>query len=128
MFSNARPKIGKVLSGRLEVWNINTWSWDSVCADKFSQKEADVICRELEYDKALILSPGSFGPIKYSRNSIHSVRCWGNETSFLKCDYNVSAGVCTKPTVNYVSLLCAKKDAPISKFLIKFNLCVITRI
>lgn len=54
-----------VITGRVEILpppgSGDGDDWIAVCGDQFDQVDAQVVCRDLGYDNAKVLSPGSFG-------------------------------------------------------------------
>ncbi|VDI52977.1 deleted in malignant brain tumors 1 protein [Mytilus galloprovincialis] len=104
------------ITGRVEVLNQNKWY--SICATNFTQASADVVCRDIGFDKARILGPGSFGFLK-SFGTIYNLDCKGSELTLDECKMTVTTK-CNSVTVNYASLLCIKNSGfePEKKFYI----------
>ena len=54
-----------VITGRVEVLppegSRDGDDWIGICGDDFDYVDAQVVCSEMGYDNAKILSPGSFG-------------------------------------------------------------------
>ena len=45
--------------GRVELWTEGRWY--AICAESFTQNEADLVCSEFGYPVAEMLSPDAFG-------------------------------------------------------------------
>ncbi|XP_062609247.1 deleted in malignant brain tumors 1 protein-like [Saccostrea cucullata] len=89
--------------GIVEVFQ--KYYWTTLCADRFDQKDADVVCRQLGYSRARVLLPGLFGRSGRYVYTI-SINCTGNETDILQCEHDT--GYCSSD--NYASLLCTHED------------------
>ncbi|XP_021368579.1 deleted in malignant brain tumors 1 protein-like [Mizuhopecten yessoensis] len=74
---------GTAMEGRLLV-RVNADTKGSVCGDYFSHNEADVVCRQLGYRSGISLDAGSHGNA-VGTYFLDSMKCNGNETSFLDC-------------------------------------------
>nr|XP_054771338.1 deleted in malignant brain tumors 1 protein-like isoform X1 [Lytechinus pictus] len=72
--------------GRVEVY---AGQWGTVCDDKWGQKDADVVCRQLGFSGALnfTVQAATFGPGTGPIN-LDNVRCTGRETSIYECNNN----------------------------------------
>jgi hypothetical protein len=79
--------------------------WTTLCADRFDQADADVVCRQLGYSAARVLLPGQFGRALPYLHTV-SINCTGNETDILDCEHDV--GYCS--TSNYASVLCSHRN------------------
>jgi hypothetical protein len=95
------------ITGRVEILNKNKWY--SICATNFTQATADIVCREIGFDSARILGPGSFGFLT-SASRIYNVDCKGSEKKIGDCKTTL-ASRCNSMTVNYASMLCSKSSA-----------------
>ena len=69
--------------GRVEVYFSSSWS--GVCNDKWVVNNANVICRQLGYKKAVDVSARRRGLLSPSVNAMYRVRCNGNETALKDC-------------------------------------------
>lgn len=102
------------MMGRVEVRQEATGQdWRTVCADGINQAEANVICREVHYDRAIMLAPSFFGSLTISQVSkyIADIKCKGNETSITDCLLTTEAeGKCSIAHYNYASVLCVKNS------------------
>lgn len=94
------------MTGRVEIIKNNKWY--SVCAQNFTQVTANLVCRDVGFDKAKILAPGSFGSLK-SFGTVYKINCNGSEKSLKECKFTIE-GKCSSVTINYASLLCIKHD------------------
>lgn len=102
------------MTGRVEVRQEATGQdWRTVCADGINQAEANVICREVHYDRAIMLAPSFFGSLTISQVSkyIADIKCKGNETSITDCAITTELeGKCSIAHYNYASVLCVKNS------------------
>ncbi|OWF37448.1 Deleted in malignant brain tumors 1 protein [Mizuhopecten yessoensis] len=71
--------------GRLEVKYNDTWG--TVCTDYFEDKEAEVICRELQYTGGAAVTDGRFGD-GTGKIWLDNLGCEGNEQSLATCQAN----------------------------------------
>ena len=72
--------------GLVQVYHNNTWGW--VCADQWDKRNADVVCRMMDFDGAL--SAFLFREKRRTRNSrvwLKNLRCTGNESSLFECSH-----------------------------------------
>ncbi|XP_041369837.1 deleted in malignant brain tumors 1 protein-like [Gigantopelta aegis] len=78
---------GRPFMGRVELGISNHWG--TVCDDKFDQKAAKVVCRQLNYPytNALAIGVGALGAGTGSI-FLDNVVCQGNESSILRCQHN----------------------------------------
>lgn len=100
------------MTGRIEVRQEGAREqWRTVCSDGINQNAADVICREVQYDRAILLAPSFFGSLSVSQTMkyIADVKCNGNESSIKKCKMATEKnGICSIAHYNYASVLCIK--------------------
>lgn len=76
--------------------------WSTLCAEQFDQADADVVCRQLRYLRAKILSPGIFGRTVYFSYTT-SINCTGDEDQVLDCPHTVSNRC---KNYDYASVIC----------------------
>ena len=75
----------KTYQGRVEVLINGTWG--TVCDDGWDLKDANVVCRELGFPKALVASKRAAFGAGQGKIWMDKVRCAGDESSFTKCDH-----------------------------------------
>ncbi|XP_052102367.1 scavenger receptor cysteine-rich domain superfamily protein-like isoform X2 [Mytilus californianus] len=92
-----------VKMGRVEVYQGRQWT--NLCTSKFDQEDATVVCRQLGYARARVLSSGIFGRSPYSGFTI-DISCYGNETDILDCPHTI--GNCKYS--EYASVVCIKQN------------------
>ncbi|XP_052278291.1 scavenger receptor cysteine-rich type 1 protein M130-like isoform X2 [Dreissena polymorpha] len=83
-----------------------------VCADNFYENDAGVVCKELGYERGLVLCCSPFGVLDYA--AIWSdVNCTGTENHFTDCRYNkVSEGQGQMCQRNYAAVVCSTGTVP----------------
>ena len=70
-------------AGRVEVYTLGYWG--TVCDDAFDLTDANIVCRELGYSGALVVSFfGQGGGVI----TLDEVACEGDESSILQCPHN----------------------------------------
>ncbi|EDV19930.1 uncharacterized protein TRIADDRAFT_16992, partial [Trichoplax adhaerens] len=69
--------------GRIEVYYKGIWG--TVCGRGFSQKEADVVCRQLGYEKADFCYSVNKTSLGYNPIALQRIHCNGNESQLLEC-------------------------------------------
>jgi len=70
-------------NGRVEVFIDSRWS--TVCDDLWDIRDADVVCRQLGYPRALAAASGNTFPMGSGGILLSRVECVGNESSLLDC-------------------------------------------
>lgn len=100
------------ITGRLEVLpkagGPDGDDWIAVCGDLFDHADAMVVCRELGFNAAKVLAPGSFG-IKPLWKSYTNMSCIedGND---VHRDCSFDKGFCQLATHNYASVQCYRSE------------------
>ena len=90
--------------GRVEVFINGTWG--TVCDDEWDLQDADVVCRQLGYGKAVTSPKASAFGRGQGKIWMTNVRCTGNESSITQCAYNGSEkGICSHS--NDVGVVCS---------------------
>ena len=74
--------------GRVEVHFYSSWS--GMCNDSWVVIDANSVCRQLGYEKAVAFSARRRGLLSPSSNAMYHVRCNGNETSLNDCPKELS--------------------------------------
>ncbi|XP_038668952.1 uncharacterized protein LOC119974255 [Scyliorhinus canicula] len=118
-FENIRLRKGaNNCSGRVEVLYNGTWG--TVCDDHWGEKEAAVVCRQLECGKfQVVVNSSAFGP---SMGSIwlDDVNCTGEEKSLADCQHRpVGKHDCTHK--EDAGVIC--EDGNLEQLEKKFNKC-----
>ena len=62
--------------------------WGTVCDDHWDEADANVVCRMLNFSRALRAHNGAFFGSGNGKIWLKSVRCAGNESSILRCGYS----------------------------------------
>ena len=125
--------------GRVEVQYKGVWG--TICGDSWDLRDADVVCRQLGYERAL--SAPRDTTFRYptpGQNTgqiwLDEVNCEGNETSISDCNhlgfaahdcrYHFDAGVVCRPTSKAMKHLSKKSKKFFSFFFSNapFNRCV----
>ncbi|KAL5015278.1 hypothetical protein ScPMuIL_009548 [Solemya velum] len=75
-------------AGRVEIYHEGYWG--TVCADRWSDNDAKVVCRQLGYgtDDVTALPGGYFGPGYGRRIWLDNVECAGDEEKLEDCQHN----------------------------------------
>ncbi|XP_063435793.1 uncharacterized protein LOC134716719 [Mytilus trossulus] len=92
-----------ITMGRVEVYQGRQWT--NLCTSKFDQEDAAVVCRQLGYARARVLSSGIFGRSPYSGFTT-DISCHGNETDILDCPHTI--GKCKYS--EYASVVCIRQN------------------
>ena len=103
--TDLRLKGGKANhEGTVEIKYHGTWG--TICNDQWDLDDANVICRQLGFAKAVSLSPGyPITPSAGTQPVITGLRCRG---------YEVSLGLCVFQSLEYVAHRCShSKDAQV---------------
>ena len=70
--------------GRVEVFYNGTWG--TVCDDYWELKDANVVCRQLGFARAV--AARTFGAFGQGKIWMDDVRCTGDEISLKECGHN----------------------------------------
>ena len=62
-------------------------TWGTVCDDGWDLKDANVVCHELGFPKALVASKRAAFGAGQGKIWMDHVRCAGDESSFIECDH-----------------------------------------
>lgn len=81
-------------NGRVEVYVSSVSRWSTVCDDLWDIRDADVVCRQLGYPRALAAASGNTFPMGNGTILVTSARCLGNEESLLECAEKTNSAVC----------------------------------
>ncbi|XP_056872005.1 scavenger receptor cysteine-rich type 1 protein M130-like [Takifugu flavidus] len=76
---------GSRCAGRVEIYHRD--SWGTVCDDRWSLANADVVCREVKCGTALEAKKAAFFGEGKDRIWLDDVQCSGQEPSILKCTH-----------------------------------------
>ncbi|XP_052281888.1 deleted in malignant brain tumors 1 protein-like isoform X1 [Dreissena polymorpha] len=101
--------------GMLQILNVTSNRWVSVCDTGFDDVAAGVVCRDLGYKDGKAQCCSSLGPklTFYNPIEVAGVRCNGSETDFMSCQMQFNA---TCPSGNYVTVLCSETVPPLENF------------
>ena len=72
--------------GRVEVSTNGTWG--RVCDDEWDLKDADVVCRQLGYGRAVTAAKAAAFGRGQGKIWMNNVRCTGDESSLTQCAHN----------------------------------------
>ncbi|XP_053406028.1 deleted in malignant brain tumors 1 protein-like isoform X2 [Mercenaria mercenaria] len=102
-------KNSNYVTGRVEILSPTSGDrqdWNVVCGDGFEQADAEVVCREMGFDAAKVLAPGSFGvkPIWKFYTNLTCIA--GGSDIYTDCTFQ--EGTCNMVTHNYASVQCFK--------------------
>ena len=101
-------EIGQSDRGRVEIY-VNG-EWGTVCDDLWTINNAEVVCRQLGFTRALKAAKNSeFGEGKDLRILLDDVQCDGTESGLLDCQH---AGVGTNNCAHYedAGVICGTSD------------------
>ncbi|GIY58670.1 protein bark beetle [Caerostris darwini] len=92
-------KCGKRNEGFLETYNVTTEQWVPICDARFTERNAQVVCKELGYSTLNVYT--TFGPrlemgptqTSHIRSWPHSLECVGTEALLLDCEYRLNGYV-----------------------------------
>jgi len=72
--------------GRIEVYIATNSQWTTICNDGWDIRDADVVCRQLGYPRAIaeVRDSNTFG-MGNGSILLSEVNCLGNETMILNC-------------------------------------------
>ncbi|XP_071954286.1 scavenger receptor cysteine-rich domain-containing protein DMBT1-like [Antedon mediterranea] len=73
--------------GRIEYYYYKEWG--TVCDDNWDRFDADVVCRQLGFSKAIEATKGGIFGAGSGRIHLDEVECGGQETNLAACDHNV---------------------------------------
>ena len=68
--------------------------WSTVCDDSWDIRDADVVCRQLGYRRALAAASGNTFPLGNGSILLTEVQCVGNESSLLQCTAQATVTAC----------------------------------
>ena len=74
--------------GRVEVRHTDTGSWGTICDDNWDIHDANVICKMLDFDRAMDARGSAFFGPGSGKIVLDDVRCLGNETDIWDCPHN----------------------------------------
>lgn len=76
-----------LISGHVEVYHNNAWG--TVCDNYWNIRDANVVCRQLGYSRAVLAPRGT--PISRVNTPVHYnyVNCTGNEMRLADCSYYI---------------------------------------
>ncbi|XP_065830989.1 scavenger receptor cysteine-rich domain superfamily protein-like [Oscarella lobularis] len=74
--------------GRVEV--LLSGVWHAVCDDYWDMNDAQVVCRQLGYEKAKEYFGGSFpDDLQTEHLTLENIQCTGDESDFADCSFNI---------------------------------------
>lgn len=107
---------GSRCAGRVELYHRD--SWGTVCDDRWSLANADVVCRELKCGTALEAKKAAFFGEGKDQIWLDDVQCTGQEPSILKCTHR-EFGENNCGHAEDAGVVCSGK----SDFTLRFGLC-----
>lgn len=81
-------------NGRVEVYISSNSRWSTVCDDDWDIRDADVVCRQLGYPRALAAASGNTFPMGNGSILLTGAECTGNEESLLECAEQTASAPC----------------------------------
>ncbi len=79
---------GNVTEGRVEVSNDNGVTWGTVCDDSWNLNDANVVCRQLGFDRATEAVSNAYFGVGTGNISMDDVTCFGSEAQLGECYYS----------------------------------------
>ena len=104
--------------GRVEIFRDGHWG--TVCDDHWDTHDADVVCRMLNYSRALRAPRQAFFGRGNGKIWLSNIHCVGNETSILQCAHQ-DWGVNNCDHHEDASVICERETANLGKQLKKVN-------
>lgn len=80
-------------------------NWSVLCGEGFTDKEANVVCRQLGFQDGMALGMSSFGTF-YGKYVRPNVTCNGTESSILDCKYDKFRACQTDSFLGYAVVSC----------------------
>ncbi|XP_026096021.1 scavenger receptor cysteine-rich type 1 protein M130-like [Carassius auratus] len=96
-------------AGRVEIYHDGQWG--TVCADKWDQAEAQVVCRQMGFSGAIRATSGGRFPAGCGPIWMDEVKCNGSESSLSKCSFN-GWGVSDCTHTEDAGVICETDDRP----------------
>lgn len=122
---NVRLCIGQACNqnrrdGFLEFYNETTLQWVPVCDQRFTERNAEVVCRELGFGTLDVWLDRGFrhelGPSELSivQSWPHPLECTGHETSLARCEFRLNgyghhSYACSPFDKNFVYIHCGEE-------------------
>ena len=97
--------------GRVEIFRDGHWG--TVCDDNWDINDANVVCRMLNYSRALRAPGQAFFGYGNGKIWLSNVNCKGNETTLLNCVSGLGASDCDHH--EDASVICEKDQANLGK-------------
>ena len=96
--------------GAVRVWNENRYSL--VCADKFDDNDATIVCRQMGYPFGKSICCSAFGIVE-ERIEVSDMQCTGSETDITQCVMIRGVNGCASQ--QYASVVCSKDQMLVGK-------------
>ncbi|XP_052793637.1 scavenger receptor cysteine-rich domain superfamily protein-like isoform X2 [Mya arenaria] len=106
--SEVRITGGKDFLGVVQFYE--NGKWNSLCADGFGRKDANVVCRQLGFKNGMALNVSSEKISNRGFKARPNISCAGNERSILECKYD-REGRCKERRYN-AGVLCYNQIKP----------------